>query len=79
MKSLRAQRLVYSLALEVSTDLALISAYLLGAEKWVFFGVLFLLGKVFGVWLTMYYWNLQDKTIKAGMAETKKGRAPSTR
>jgi hypothetical protein len=65
--NLRRQRLIYSLALEISADITIISAYLLGARQWVLFGVVFLLGKVVGVGVTMYYWHLQDKTIENGI------------
>jgi hypothetical protein len=67
MKSLRRKRLVYSLVLELCADISLISAYLLGARQWMFFVVTFLLGKVFGVATTMYYWHLQDKTLEENL------------
>jgi hypothetical protein len=71
MRSLRQQRLLYSIALEVSADITIISAYLLGARQWVLFGAVFLLGKVVGVGVTMYYWNLQDRTIERGIKNGK--------
>ena len=59
-----SSRLVYATLLQIEYLVSLVTAYLLGSEKWLLFGVSLAVCLVLGFGTTWMYWVLLDKATK---------------